>query len=311
MKNLKRLLLKFIVLFICCSSWAQQETTISTYWSHMNLLNPAYVGSDDNFYVTSTFRSQWTGIADSPETQMMSFSAPLRKRVGLGISVVNDKTFVEKSTYAAIDFSYKLKLDELTDLFFGIKAGGNFYDINVENIETYNPIQDPSLENINDFSPNIGIGFYLKRESYYLSLSVPRMLNTERATLEEGRATLATDRPHIYIATGYDFHLKSKNWTITPSILMRYVKNAPASFDTNVLFTYNDKLSAGFTLRTEKQYAAILMLDITKNIELGYAYETSSRELLSSEWNSNELVIRFKIPSKPKKENVEELQIDE
>ncbi len=309
MKNLKSLF-KIAFVFVFTFSWAQQETVITNYWSHMNLVNPAYVGSDEDINITSTLRSQWTGIADAPETQMFSVSSPLPKNVGFGLSVVNDKTFVEKNTYVAFDFSYKLKVSEKSDLYFGLKAGANFYSVDVSNLETY-PVQiaDPSLESVDDAYPNIGVGFLLKREKWYLSLSVPRILNTERVSIDEERATMATDRPHFYASTGYDFHLKSK-WILTPSLFLRYVNNAPISFDTNLLVTYNDIVSAGVTYRHEKTYAAIVMFNITKNIELGYAYESSSRELLSTEWNSNELVLRFKI--KPKqRENVEELQIDE
>ncbi len=308
MKNLKSLF-NIIFLFICASTWAQQETVITNYWSHMNLVNPAYVGSDENIYFTSTLRSQWTGITDAPETQMMSISAPFPKNVGFGMSVVNDKTFVEQNTYVAFDFSYKLKVSEKSDLYFGLKAGANFYSVDVSNLDTYSLIQDPSLVNVDDSYPNVGIGLLLKHEKWYLSLSVPRVLNTERVSVDEGRATMATDRPHFYASTGYNFDLKSK-WVLTPSVFLRYVENAPISFDTNLLVTYNDIISAGVTYRNEKTYAAILMFDISKNIELGYAYESSSRDLLSREWNSNELVIRFKLKPKPKVD-VEELQIDE
>ena len=84
----------------------QQETSITNYWSHMNLINPAYAGSDNMVSFKSTLRNQWAGISESPVTQMASFSKPFGDMVGLGLSIVNDKVFVENSTYIGIDFSY-------------------------------------------------------------------------------------------------------------------------------------------------------------------------------------------------------------
>ena len=87
----------------------------------MNVINPAYVGSDNMVNWKSTIRNQWAGIPDAPQTQMFSFSSPLGKNVGMGMSIVNDKVFIENSTYVAFDFSYKLKVSERANLYFGLK----------------------------------------------------------------------------------------------------------------------------------------------------------------------------------------------
>src|SRR5690606_28447645 len=116
-----------------------------------------------------------------PETKTVSFGTPLGKNVGIGISVVNDKTFVENQTVFGIDFSYHLKMNDATDLYLGIKAGGNFYDVNTTGLETYNIIEDPALGSISNFNPNIGAGVLLKHDKWYASLSVPKLLSTTRA----------------------------------------------------------------------------------------------------------------------------------
>ena len=50
-----------------------------------------------------------------------------QNNVGLGLSVVSDKVFIEQQTFAYVDFSYKLDM-ESTQLYLGLKAGGNFYN---------------------------------------------------------------------------------------------------------------------------------------------------------------------------------------
>ena len=304
MKKLKSYI-NILMLFFTISSLAQQETLISNYWSNMNLVNPAYVGSEDNIYITSTIRDQWSGIENAPVTQMFSYSSPTRGKVGYGLSIVNDETFVEKNTYVAMDYSYKLKLEEETDLYFGLKAGFNFYSVDTSNLQIFNSAGitvDPSIQNISDSYFNVGIGFLLKRDQWYLSASVPRMLNREQVSENEGRATMATDIPHFYFSSGYEFDLKGGNFKFIPSAFLRYVRNAPTSIDVNFLFDYRDSIQAGFTLTTESTYGLMLYLDVTKNLEFGYAYENSSRKLLSQKWTTNEFFLRFKFPYKKKLE---------
>ncbi len=297
MRNIKYLFSLVLVLFLFTNSFGQQETTITNYWSHMNIINPAYAGSDNNINWKSTLRNQWSGIADAPETQMFSFSSPLGKNVGMGMSIVNDKVFIENSTYVAFDFSYKLKVSERANLYFGLKAAAQFFSINPASLETFNVIGDPSLSNIDNSYPNLGIGFLLKRENWYLSVSTPRMLNTERVSMEQEVATMATDKPHLYVSSGYQFDLKN-NWSITPSFLLSTVKDVPVLYDFNLLASYDELLSLGFTYRNTKTYAGILSFKVSNNFTVGYAYETSSRTILSNEWNSSEIFLGYTVPFK-------------
>ena len=132
------------LLFVSSAVMAQQETAYSFYRQHMNLVNPAYVGMDSITVATTTLRKQWTGIANAPETQAVSFGTTLGKKVGFGVTVISDKTFIEKQTYVSLDFSYKLKMSETADVYFGIKAGGNSYNVNTSGLETYNVQADPA-----------------------------------------------------------------------------------------------------------------------------------------------------------------------
>lgn len=275
--------------------WSQQESIITQYTQNMNIINPAYAGVDDETIFTSSIRTQWTGIDDAPETQTMAFSMGLGKNIGIGLSMVRDRTFIEKQTFVGLDISYKLKASETTDIYFGIKGGGNFYNVNTDGLQTYNLQSDPSLVSISEFSPNVGIGVYLKRQKWYLSFSAPRILNTERAKNENGIATVATDRPHLYLSTGYDFTINKKETLfLRPSALMRYVNGAPVSIDFNAMLSFNNKFEFGGTYRTDGAYAAIATLSLGKHLTFGFAYEMSTRAELARAQNTNEFLLKFK-----------------
>lgn len=275
--------------------FAQQESLFTTYRYNMNLVNPAYVGVDRETVFASTIRSQWTGIKDAPETEAISLGTPISKNLGIGVSMVYDKTFIEKQTLLGIDISYKVQVDELSDLYFGIKAGGNSYNVNTSGLATFASEDDPALKSISQFNPNIGVGALLKNDKYYISFSIPRLLNTARVKNNNGYAAVATDRPHFYLSSGYDFDFETSTpLVLKTSFMLRYVNGAPLSFDLNTMLEIDNFFEIGFTYRFDKVYAGVTSLTISKLLMVGYAYEINSSSVLASTKNTNEFFLRFK-----------------
>lgn len=284
-----------LLLFISSGVYAQQESILAFYSNHLNLVNPAAVSVNGESQFRTSIRQQWTGIKDAPQTQSASFVTPLSKNLSFGLSVVKDEVFIEKQTFAAIDFSYKVQLNDALDLFMGIKAGGNNYEVNTTGLQTYNyNIADPSLQSISRFNPNIGIGFYLKHKDYYISMSTPKMLDTKRAKTENGFATAATDQAHYYFSAGRTFEV-TPSIDLVPSIMVRYVNGAPFSTDFTTTAKFDDKINLGVTYRTDRSFAGLAMINVSKKFALGYAYEYSLRsQLLGRANGSNEFYLQYK-----------------
>ena len=281
-----------VILFFTTSIvMAQQESVFTFYKSQMNLVNPAYVGINNETLWTSSIRNQWSGIEDAPETQTLSYSTSLGKNMGIGASVINDKTFIEKETFVGVDFSYKIQMNTTTDLYLGIKAGGNFYDVNTTGLESYNIESDQALSSINTFNPNFGIGAVLKEDKWYVSLSIPRLFNTNKAKNQSGIARSATDRPHVYLSGGYDFVL-DPTFVLKPSVMMRYVNGAPVSLDLTTMLQIDTNFEIGGMYRTDKAFAAMSTFRLNNRFVLGYAYEMSTQPTLASARNTNEIILQ-------------------
>ncbi len=293
MKKNQNILL-VLLLLISSSILAQQESMITFYRNHLNLVNPAYIGVEGKTSIQSTIRKQWTGVKEAPETQALSFMAPLgNKKFSLGVSFVHDKVFIEKQQFIAIDFAYDVKLTEKLNLFMGLKVGGNNYQVNTSGLETYNLLLDPSLQPISRFNPNVGVGFYLKHDKYYVSLSTPKMLDTERAKNQDGYATVATDRAHYYLSGGYDFEI-NQTIDLLPSIMIRYVNGAPFSTDFTATTIFNKKFDLGVTYRTDNSLAGMVKLIVSKRLQLGFAYEyITQKQLLAKANSTNEFYLKF------------------
>jgi type IX secretion system PorP/SprF family membrane protein len=282
-----------IALLISIQAISQEESNLTMYRYNMNLFNPAYAGMNNETLVSTSIRSQWTAVPGAPSTQVFSFGTPVGKNLGIGVSILNEKTFIEKQSNVAIDFSYKLKMNETIDFYFGVKAGGNFYDLNLSGLKTYNVTVDNALSNINTFNPNIGVGGVLLNEKWFVAVSVPKLLSTTKVKNESENLTIATDRAHFYVSGGYDFDL-SDSFTLKSSTMMRYVNAAPLSVDLNAMLSYENKFEFGATYRTDQAYALMTTIAVNESFIFGYAYEMSTRATLAQASNTNEILLRFK-----------------
>lgn len=292
MKKFEHIIL--LVLFFSTSIVvAQQESVFAFYKSHMSLVNPAYAGMNSETFLTSSLRKQWTGVEDAPETQTVSYGTPVGKNMGIGFTVVNNKTFIEKETFVGADFSYKIQMDETMDLYLGIKAGGNFYNINTTGLQTYNVRADQALGSVSAFNPNFGVGAVLRKDKWYASLSIPRLLNTTKAVNEFGTAISVTDRPHLYASGGYNFVL-DPTFVLKPSVMARYVNGAPISVDLTAMLQIENNFEIGGMYRTDKAYAAMSTIRLSKRFVFGFAYEMSTQPTLAASRNTNEILLQFR-----------------
>ena len=281
----------FLLLVAQAQVSAQQDPNYTFYRFNMNLINPAFAGASETSNLGLNVRSQWAGVQGAPETQSLIFGTPVGKNVGMGLSVINDKTFVENQTSVSLDFSYKLKLNESNDLYFGLKAGFNSYDVNTNGLVTYGIQQDNSLMNIDGrFNPNVGAGVYLKSEKYFLSLSIPKIIAGERLEQNDGLARLGEDKTHVYLAGGYDFLLKT-GVILKPTVLLRYVNAAPISLDLTTLLEFNKRIDLGASYRLDESVSGIFIFK-TGSFDIGYAYEVALQNpIRNSDNGTHELMM--------------------
>ena len=122
---MKRIILILVVLIVGIEfSNAQQLPQFTQYMYNTIAVNPAYAGSRDALSIVALNRNQWAGFDGGPETQTLSIHSPLRnEKLGLGLSLINDKAGFENFTYAYVDFSYTIQASDNVEVSFGLKGG--------------------------------------------------------------------------------------------------------------------------------------------------------------------------------------------
>ena len=269
---------------------AQQDPNFTLYNFNMNVINPATAGSNDMKALSIGYRSQWIGLSDAPNTQVLNFTKPLNKGLGLGVSIVRDQVFVLQETDITVDVSYKLQLSETHDLYFGIKTGGSFVNIDLTKTGAVN---DPLFtENQNFFNAQFGAGLYVTHKDYYISISTPNFLNGKRYVKQGNAPRAAVDNLHMYYGAGYHFKL-SENVQLTPAIMHRSTQGAPSSTDINATVAYN-KMQAGMNYRVNELYSVFTLFDIVNNVRFGAAYDFTTSKINQVNNNGSlELLLRY------------------
>lgn len=289
---MKRFLFFIGLVLIPLITFSQQESYYTLYRYNMNIINPAYAGALGKNVFAFTSRRQWSSMQDAPSTLAFSYSSARNNNVGLGLSVVSDKVFIEQQTFAYVDFSYKLDM-ESTQLYLGLKAGGNFYSANPMAL-TSNSSSDPAQQQLSSFNPNVGVGAFLKGELFWASFSIPRLFNVKRDN--DNLAVTAKDRVHSYLGGGADIAISS-GLLLKPSIMLRKVKGLPVTTDFTGMLSWKNQFDIGISYRSSSAFSILSVVSLG-GFDIGYAYETPTGNSLSQlNLKTHEIVLRINLGS--------------
>jgi len=297
---------KYIQLLILVLTWcmvgnAQQDAQYTQYMYNTLSINPAYAGSRGVLSITALYRAQWLGLDGAPTTQTLNFHSPAGKRVGVGLSVINDEigNGTRQETFFDGSVSYTILLSKSRKLSFGIKAGGHLLNLDFSKLAGFTDEQGSgNLVDINKkFSPNFGAGVYYHTDNFYLGFSIPNFLETEHFD-GSGMSTsyLARERISYYLLSGYIFDLNA-NLRFKPTVLLKMVTGAPLQVDFSANFLVNSKLLLGAAYRLDASFSALAGFQITDRFLLGLAYDREITELGNTSFNdgSFEVFLRFEL----------------
>ena len=272
---------------------AQQDPQYTQYMYNFNVVNPAYAGSAEGLAIGALYRSQWVGLDGAPKTGTLSIHSPVGKKVGLGLSLIDDEIGPVHETNVYADFSYTLELGSEHKLAFGVKAGATFQNIGIWDgqIEVVDENDPFFAQNIDEVTPNIGAGAYFyKPNKYYVSVSMPNILNATH--LDANGTKIGSETEHLFAAAGYVFSL-SENFKLKPHTMFKMAFDAPVSFDVNLnLFMY-DLVEIGAGYRLDDSFSAMVNFMVTPHLRIGYAYDGVTSDINYVASSSHEIFVNI------------------
>jgi type IX secretion system PorP/SprF family membrane protein len=262
-------------------------------------VNSAYAGSRGHFSVTALHRTQWVGIDGAPQTQSLSIESPVGKNVGLGLSFVNDKLGPAKETYIDANVSYTIRLNDESQLSFGMKGGGRL--LNVDLFDGFQNQSDVASIN-NKFLPTVGAGVYWRNEKTYIGLSVPNFLTDKHFNRDDFSADnykVSAERLHYFLIAGKVFDLSS-SVKFKPAFLGKFVSGAPAIVDLSANFMIEETVRLGVAYRWDDSVSGLLGLQINPRLLLGYAYDLTTTRLGDFNSGTHEIMLRYELITREK-----------
>ena len=265
----------FVFLF-SSTVYGQQDALFTQYMYTKLQFNPAYAGSRDALAVDLLTRFQWVGVDGAPRTICLTVHTPLRNpHIGLGMYLYRDELGPSVDYNVMATFAYRILFPAST-LSFGISAGIKYYDIDWNALHPLDP-GDPLLVNdvTNRVVPDVDFGIYFAHRRYYAGVSARHLLQNQlvvSSTTPDDDVSFTRLLRNFYGIAGGTVPLADR-FLFLPSILIKYVMNAPLQADINARFLFWDILTLGAGYRTDNALGLLVGVEIGKGFSIGYSYD--------------------------------------
>ncbi|WP_143310393.1 PorP/SprF family type IX secretion system membrane protein [Chitinophaga vietnamensis] len=279
-----------IVVICCCGAkvQAQQEPIYSQYMFNNMVINPAYPSMDESSSLTAVGRNQWVGVDGAPKTATASFYTPVKAtNTSLGFSLMNEKITVNSQTQVNFNVSQRVKLNEKLYLAMGIKGGVSQYKEDNWALNTSDPV---FAKNQSYWKTDVGFGFMLFTDHFFVGVSSPTFKSFDLGNSVNKVAV----QSHYYLQTAYLFTINDAV-KIKPNILIRAVKGSGVQYDLNANILLKNLVWLGASWRSEKTVTGLVQVQATKNLQIGYSYDTPTQSnLKGAQTVSHELMVNYR-----------------
>lgn len=325
MQMRKYILVVLAILGFTQASNAQQLAQFSQYLHNPILLNPATAGINNNVNLKLSYRNQWTGFTNAPETYYFSVDATIGanskgntlnssrrgytevrrggRSIGHGVGgyVLADNYGAFTNTAGYLTYALHLTLSGKIRMSLGIAAGMSGWKLNSDKVQ----VADPN-DNTFDYMIGMGLkktffdmnsGLWVFSDKFYVGYSSEQLLQNQLRDIEIPAETKINI--HHFVTGGYVFKLNTDLY-ITPSLMLKYMMPAPSTLDFNVKANYKDQLWGGFSYRTNDAVVIIVGYNIKQKFNIGYSYDVTLSEVKQYSSGSHEIVLGYNVFSRRK-----------
>ncbi len=302
---------------------AQQLPQGSLYVLNPFVVNPALSGAYDFADARLSYRRQWQGLDDAPNTAYLTFHTPIGYgdkapvnartpryaggtsralapppgtwRFGAGALLLADRTGPTDRNIAQLTGAAHLSLANDWQLSAGLGTGMLQYTIRFDEIQTATP-GDPILPGgrVSLLKPYFSAGLLARKGDFWGAASVLSPNRTSLAyAVPSGGGAQAKLLPHYYLTAAYRLDL-SEDWTMIPQVWVKKTGHTPLSAEGQVRFQYADRIWAGVQYRRRDSLGAVLGMALSTGLTISYAYEYPLSGLSSVSTGSHELLLGFR-----------------
>lgn len=303
LKYYPNLILVVVITMNILSLRAQSDVSLSNFYLNPLAYNPAYAGSFGGMSFSSYYSSQWVGFDGAPKTLFINGHGTFfNEQTGIGLEIINDEIGVTSESKILGNYSYHLQLNNSWKLAMGLKAGFSTYSVdygklNIENPnEMYNSYEKSVWTNY-----NMGLGFYLYQEKFYLGISVPNLL--KNTFLQTYNNTQANSTPNYYLSSGYKLEV-DKEVYLQPSILMRVIEGSAVNTLFATTLNWQDKFYGGLNVDLTSSIGGFAGFRFAEKFMVGYSYDNSITRFSKSNNGTHGFFLNIRLDNYNSKEQL-------
>ncbi len=320
------------ILIFCQDAQAQQQSLYSQYNQNNFLLNPALAGHHFGTELRLGGRQQFNSTVQNPATnyyltanaslrqmeEPATNGMPIRGKLGdkllairreamkrdrgyrthhgVGAMVVFDRFAALNTVTAQATYAFHYALNQNMQLSGGLGLGGTQYSINTNQLDLQDMTDDVLRNNQTVFVPTGSAGLWLAGKDFFVGASaqqlVPSQYNqtTSAVTLDKSQ-----DQIHGYLTGGYKIALV-QDFSLVPSVMLRYVRTASLNYDVNLTARYQDRYWLGASFRGGGLSAAFMAgMLLGDGFMVGYSYDQNLNSQIRQSFGTHEIVLGYQI----------------
>jgi type IX secretion system PorP/SprF family membrane protein len=316
MKHLTRFIPLLAALLCATAATAQQDPTFTRYLFNPLVYNPATAGYKDYLTLTALHRQQFVGLEGGPDTQILSGDLPMGKgkRVGLGMTLSNDRIGPTQQINADFSYAYRFKIGD-GKLALGMSAGLLNWRSDWSKLIAYDGV-DPSFSTgqpVSMLRPKFGAGVYYQHPSFYVGLGVPHLVDFDLSDKGIGNEYFGKQYRHYLLTAGTQFYFNT-DLQFRPNIVLRSVGlfgnttnavKSPTSVDIDASLLFMEKFQIGAAYRfaienpsnstqaNSDSFSAWLSYYINQNIKVGGSYDFPLNKIGQASGGAYQLMVSY------------------
>ena len=325
---------KLITLFFCGLSIlvkAQQLPQFTQFAQNQALLNPAFIGTNEDREINLGGRWQMLGFGNEPRTAFGLYSQQLKTKekeiINPSLPISREVPEAEKDekriltqavgAHVGVDkygafgtfelnglYAIHYKLTKKLKLSGGAKLGfsNNSFDPSKAIVANLN---DPTLSyqggdleydefiigRTNNLRLNLGLGGAIHYADFFIAAAVN---NITGDLIELGTSQVNFQpTPHLFLSTGYN-HSIGQTMSINTTLLLKKMSPAPLSTELSIVANFDENLFGGLVYRHKSAIGVTGGFNINDKFRLGYSVDFSINKVRYASNGGHELILRYR-----------------
>lgn len=258
-------------------------------------LNSAYVENDESITAILNTKTYMAGFGNAPRNTMFGIAAPVSNEQVIGARIISDRRGAYELSKYDLTYSYQLKIDEMSNLRFGVSAGAVRRMLNPNSID--------NVEHLNQADPTIASGYY-DEVKFIAGIGMIYQFKKLKVGFSAPHLVLGNEEMSEFIvgSVDYEFHIGETDFSLEPRLIYQNLPVLDNTLDILLRTNYREKVWVQLGYQTTENLNFALGFDFGA-FGLGYSYGMNNRELSDIASNSNEIMIQFSFLSPKNKKS--------